>query len=362
MRRDAGTRSLWTLVLPAVIAGLGWLAIDARPARAVDAAPDLQVLAELLPRLDARHLLRATMLTREVIEGHPRLVRGDTLWLAPPARGDAVAALVPLWTHDIIRLEQRRPATDLGAQVGSGSGAAVGSVLGFLLGMWGASWSDTGKDVPIVVVCTLSGAAVVGAAGGLLGAGVGAVGSAWYTVWPNREAERALRAEQAQARADSVAARAKPVVTRVLVEGGYAATGGPYDMTGLAFGAGLLGEPRPWLELGPVMRFHALGGLADVRPIAVSGERTRLEPIMSLTLEARLARPEPGWRPWIQGGLGLSLSTDVYPSAHLGLGLRRRDRSHRDWGFVVGRHVMLGHLPDAARGQWAASFVFSFAR
>lgn len=344
-------------LLPWLIALVACAAAPARPARATEA--ERQALAELLPSLDPRHLLRATLLTREVVEGFPRLARGDTLWLAPPVARDAEAVLVPVWTDGLVRLEQRRRATDLGAKVGSGSGAAIGGVLGLLLGMWAASWKDDGKDVPVIVVCTMGGAAVVGAAGGLLGAGVGATGSTWYVIWPSRETERELRAVRAQARADSVAARAKPTLTRILVEAGYAATGGPYDMTGAALGAGLLGEPRPGLEVGPVMRAHALGGVADVRPTVVSGDATRLEPIMSLSVDARLARTAPGWRPWVQAGLGLSLASDLYPSAHLGLGIRRRLRQDRDWGFAVGRHFRLGHMADAAQGQWAATLVFT---
>lgn len=359
MRGNADINRRQSRLLTAIIALVACTSALALPARATEA--ERQVLAELLPGLDPRHLLRATLLTREVIEGHPRRVRGDTLWLAPPVARGADAVLVPVWTDVLVRLEQRRRATDLGAKVGSGSGAAIGGVLGFLLGLWGASWNDDGKDVPIVVVCTMGGAAVVGAAGGLLGAGVGSAGSTWYVIWPSRETERELRAVRAQAHADSVAARAKPSVTRILIEAGYAATGGPYDMTGAALGAGLLGEPRPGLEVGPVMRAHALGGLADVRPTVVSGEVTRLEPIMSLSVDARLARAAPGWRPWVQAGLGLSLASDLYPSAHLGLGIRHRLRQDRDWGFVVGRHFRLGNVADAAHGQWAATLVFTIA-
>lgn len=354
------TRRTRALALVTALIACGCLAADEAPALATDA--ERLALAELLPTLEPRHLLRATLLTREVIEGHPRLVRGDTVWLAPPAADRAAPAPppVPVWTDLIVRLEQRRPATDLGARVGSGSGAAIGGLLGLLVGAWAASWSDEGKDVPIIIVSTMGGAAVVGAAGGLLGAGMGAVGSVWYPVWPDREAERTLRADRARARADSLAALAPPPVTRILVEAGCAATGGPWDRTGLALGTGLLGAPRPWLGLGPVMRFQALGGLTDVPPTTVTGERTRLEPIMSISLEARAARPAPGWKPWARGGLGLSLASELYPSAHVGLGARLRDARGRDIGLVIDRHFRLGHAADAARGQWAASIVFTF--
>lgn len=352
-------RNAVRVLATALVAGC-CLAAAAGPARATDA--ERQVLGELLPTLEARHLLRATLLTREVVVGHPRLVRGDTVWLAPPAAAGAAepAPLVPVWTDLVVRLEQRRPATDVGARIGSGSGAVVGGLLGVLVGAWAAGWSSGGKDVPILLVSTLGGVAVGGAAGGLLGAGVGAVGSVWLPVWPDREAEQALRERQAQARADSLAALAPPPKTRILLEAGCAATGGPWDRTGLALGAGLFGAPRPWLDIGPVMHFQDLGGLTDVPPTTVTGERTLLQPILSISLEARAARPLPGWKPWARAGLGLSLANDVYPSAHLGLGARVRDAAGRDFGLVIDRHFMLGNEADAARGQWVASFVFTF--
>ncbi len=347
-------------LLAATLVACGSLLACAAPARASDA--ERRVLIELLPTLEARHLVRATLLTREVVVGHPRLVRGDTVWLAPPDGAGVArsAPLVPVWTDLIVRLEQRRPATDMGAKIGGGSGAVVGGLLGVLVGAWAAGWSDDGKDVPILLTCTMGGAAMGAAAGGLLGSGVGAVTTAWLPVWPDREAERKLRADRERARADSLAALVPRPRTRILLEAGCAATGGPWDRTGLALGAGLLGAPRPWLNIGPVIRFQDLGGLADVPPTTVTGERTLLQPILSASLEARAARPATGWKPWVRAGLGLSLASDVYPSAHLGLGARVRDGAGRDFGLVIDRHFMLGDMADAARGQWAASFVLTF--
>lgn len=378
MRETVSGRGALTSRLP-VAAARGALALlallgvlHAAPVRALASAPapgddEGRLPPGLLAGLDDSHLLRATMLSREIHEG--RLARADldTIWLVPEARREAgeevamAAAAVPLAVGDIVRLEQRRSASDRGAEVGVGSGATVGGFVGLLFGMWAASWSDNGKDVPIVVASTLTGAAAIGALGSMVGAGLGATASRWYVLWPNDRAERARQAELAQARADSIAAAREPVMTRIVVEAGYAATGGPYDMTGAAFGLGLLGEPGPGLELGPMMRFHALDGFSDIPPTSVSGEQTRLEPIMSLSLDARLARAGAGWRPWAQGGLGLSLASDLYPSAHLGLGVRNRDARGREWGFVAGRHFMLGDRPDAAHGQWAATISFGIA-
>lgn len=367
MQAMTARRAGRAVILSALLA-LACLVMAAAPARAgtgpAGRGDDDSLLCELLPRLEPSHRLRATLLSREVVEG--RLVRSgpDTLWLQPiapkgePGVGGAVVA-VPL--GDIVRLAQRRSGSDRGALVGAGSGATVGGLVGLLVGLWGASWNTDDSDIPIVVGCTALGAAAFGAAGSLIGAGLGATSGNWYVIWPDDRTARELRAERAQARADSLAAASEPVLTRILVEAGYAATGGPYHVTGAAIGLGLLGQPDPRLELGPVMRFHALGGLTDVRPTSASGVQTRLEPIMSLSLDGRLAREDAGWRPWVQGGLGLSLASELYPSAHLGLGLRHRDARGRDWGFVVDRHFMLSDVPDAAHGQWTASLGFSFA-
>ncbi|MBM4130168.1 hypothetical protein FJ250_03955 [bacterium] len=349
----------WRRVALAVAAA--GLAIACAPSMARAAAVGPDVLDDLLPRLDPRYVLRVTLFGREVVTGHLARAQADTLWLTPlPERDGDPAAPVPLRAADIVLLEQRRSGIDHGAQAGGGFGAGLGALLGVATGLWLSDWTEGANDVVAVAMCTAVGAAAFAAGGAILGGGLGATGSVWYTLWPDDRVARGLREAKAQARADSLAAQTPRTPTRILVEAGWAATGGPYDMTGVALGAGLVGKPGPGFELGPVMRYHGLGGLADVRPTLSGGERTRLEPIVTLSLDGRLARAEPGWRPWVQGGLGLALASELYPAAHLGAGARLRDGRGRDWGLVIGRHFRLGHVPDAARGQWTASLVFAF--
>lgn len=327
---------------------------------------DLPQLREVLAQAAARYRLRLTLLSRDIVEGHPLACRGDTLWLVPPGyyharRGplpDARRHLVPVFVPDIVRLQQRRPGTDRGGEIGATSGVVVGGVFGLLVGLWVSGWNgEDGNDFAAIAGCMMGGASVTAMAGSLVGSGLGATGHVWYALWPTDELapDRLTRQEAARLAATD----APPSLTRVLAEAGYAASGDPYRQSGSTLGLGLLGVPGTHLELGPVIRFQALGGVADVPPALGTDDFTKLEPIITFGLDARLGRRERGWRPWFEGGVGLSLASELYPSAHAGLGLRLRTERDFEIGAVARRYFMLNDVPDAVHGYWTIGLVVS---
>ncbi len=343
----------------------------APPARASrSASADSAETARLhafLRALGGRSMLRLSLLSREEFEGFPRAITGDTLWLAPHAED---SRRVPVVLSQVARVQQRRSGAAEGRETGGRSGFVIGALLGGLVGsaLAGLGGEET-SDVPVIIGCAMAGGAVTGMAGSLLGAGVGATSHAWHAVWPEDDKARAGAIAAARAAAasdksqtDKSPIEKPPVYTRVLVEFGHAAAAGDtYDTKGLELGAGLLGRPAPGVDLGPVIRFHALGGRADVPPSSGNGTYTELQSIATISLDLRWTPATAGWRPWLDGGLGVSLANDVFTSAHLGLGLRLRDSHGHDYGLTVRRHAALVDVTDGLDGWWTAGAVITFS-
>lgn len=325
---------------------------------------DLALLPGVLRDLDPQFVLRITLLSREVIDGHPYLCAGDTLWLDPPGRRERPAGpdtrpplRAAVYVPDIVRVQQWRTASEHGAAVGARSGMVAGGLAGLVLGLAFTGLGDADGGFPIVVACTFSGAAASSVVGSLLGTGLGAAGHHWYGVWPEAALQRRADAQAAAAEA----ARGAPTLTRIVMEAGYADSGEPFESTGLALGLGLLGAPAGGLEFGPVLRFNALGGPTGVPATETSRPFVQLDPVASLSLDARLARPGAGWRPWAEGGFGIAVGDGPSACAHAGLGLRWRAGGGRDFGLAVRRHFVLGHVVDAVDGYWTVGAVVSFA-
>lgn len=366
MRRAAAWALVVALASAAVSPALAQFALESkRPARNEEvptsqpevirepdftAAPPRDGLGLMLAELDARRQLRVTKYSRDLLTGLLRAVAGDTLWLAAGARHDSLVAIA---LPDIARVQQWRSGSERGASIGATSGSVVGALFGLGLGALIASFNDRhASDLAPMIVAPLGGLAVGGTAGSLLGAGVGATTRSWYTVWPD-EHWRAPPPASPQA---------PPPATRLLLEAGRSAnTGAVYDVSGASLGIGLFRRQSPQLELGPAIRYQALDGVVDVPPRQGNGTYTLLEPIATISLDLRWQSPSPGLRPCLDGGLGFSLSNDLYPSAHLGAGLRARDGRGRDYGVVFRRHTALRTLGDGIDGYWtlAASFAFS---
>ena len=305
----------------------------------------------MLAELDARRQLRVTQYSRDLLTGLLRAVAGDTLWLAAGARHDSLVA-IPL--PDIARVQQWRSGSERGASIGATSGSIVGALFGLGLGALIAGFNGReASDVAPMIVAPLGGMAVGGMAGSVLGAGVGATTRSWYTVWPD---------DHWRAPPPPASPEAPPPETRLLLEAGRAAnTGSVFDVSGASLAVGLFRRQSAQLELGPVIRYQALDGVVDVPPRQGNGTYTLLEPIATISLDLRWQPASPGLRPCLDGGLGFSLSNDLYPSAHVGAGLRARDSRGRDYGVMFRRHAALRDLGDGIDGYWtlAASFAFS---
>jgi len=85
-----------------------------------------------------------------------------------------------------------------------------------------------------------------------------------------------------------------------------------------------------------------------------------IQPVGTISLDLRCQSASAGWRPWIDGGLGWSLANDLYPSAHLGVGLRWRVDPAHDYGVSVRRHMALRHLDDGIENYWTVGATFGF--
>lgn len=309
-------------------------------------APDSGALSILLAGLEPGRRLRITKYSREVLVGLPRVVRGDTLWLM--ADSLAVIAL-----PDVARVQQWRSGSEQGAKFGAISVGIVGGLLGVFVGGLAAAFNDShDSDVLPMIIGPLGGIAVGAMAGSLIGAGLGATTRSWYTIWPAEWHEPPPPPEPELPRPEA----------RLLLEAGRSAsTDDAYDVSGAGLAIGLFRRQSAQVELGPAVRYQALSAIVDVPPRVGSGTYTQLEPIATISFDVRWQPAAPGLRPCVDGGLGYSLSNDLYPSAHLGVGLRARDAHERDYGVMFRRHAAVGRPDEGVDGYWtvAASFAFS---
>jgi hypothetical protein len=265
-----------------------------------------------------------------------------------------VDTLRPIPLTDIAQVKQWRSGAETGARRIGIAGAFIGACLGLAVGGYAAEYDDEADDsnVEYYVVGAMMGATIVGMAGLVTGAGVGAMVHGWYPLQPGRI--------EPPAPAPEVVVE-DPTFSRLLVEAGWSTSAGDaFETSGLGVAVGLLGRPAPTLEMGPVLRYHALDGRVDEPPAAGGATFTMIQPVGTISLDLRCQSASAGWRPWIDGGLGWSLANDVYPSAHLGVGLRLRVDPAHDYGVSVRRHMALRSLDDGIENYWTVGATFGF--
>lgn len=322
-------------------------------------------LRELLATVDAKYPLRVTLSTREIIEGHPWRVYGDTLLLVPPteyAAGIATpdpAHLLAAPVTDIIRVQQRQSGLARGAGWGAKSGALVGGGLGVLLGVVVAAISEDGDDdigdVGVVAMASLMGAGTGALFGSGIGAGVGAMTHDWYTIWP-------LGDSQGGGHPDGTVAR-----TRMCVEAGWSHdTDAIEDGSGPGGRLGILRRLGDRVEMGPFVEYHNIRGLVlneyqyyypydDYVPYPTSTSSQ-----LSLGLDVRVNSTTVGSRPFFDSGIGWCAAGDLFLGAHVGAGLRWRGDNHNEYSLALRRYFALTGT-DGERGRfWAVSAGITF--
>ena len=103
-----------------------------------------------------------------------------------------------------------------------------------------------------------------------------------------------------------------------------------------------------------MVRYHAFSGHLEAPAEGGRADPAELKPVYSFSLELRLQDRGPGWRPWLDGGVGWYLANDSHPGAHLGAGLRLRDAHGHDYGLFIRRHFALQRVSEGVGSFWTA--------
>ena len=347
----------------------GALALSAPPAVAADAAaefgapplverPQPRELRELLATVDDDLPLRVRLASREVVEGHPWRVYGDTLLLVPPAEflrqglTPAPRALVRAPVAEIVQVQQQRSGLAGGAGWGAKSGVIVGGGLGVLIGVAVAALAENDDGaVGYVMAFTAMGMGSGALVGGGIGAGVGALAHDWYTLWPFPD-----DGEAAPNDGDG-----GPHRTRVCAEAGWSGSVDA-DIDGHGPGARLavLRRLGPWAEMGPSLEFHDIRGLADYESYYGEPAQRLVERVYALGLDVRVNGSALGARPFAAVGLAWLLGDGLYLGVHGGGGIRWRDGGGREFSLALRRYAPLTEASDDEGHFWSLGAGITF--
>lgn len=347
----------------------GALALSAPPAVAADAAaefgapplverPQPRELRELLATVDDDLPLRVRLASREVVEGHPWRVYGDTLLLVPPAEflrlglAPTPRVLVRAPVAEIVQVQQRRSGLQGGAGWGAKSGVIVGGGLGVLIGVAVAALAeDDDAVVGPVLALGLVGVASGAIVGSGIGAGVGALTHDWYTLWPV-----AADGEVAPGDADG-----GPRRTRVCAEAGWSSSvDADIDGRGLGARLGIMRRLGQWAEMGPCLEYHGIEGLADYESYYGGTGQRLTERVFALGLDVRANGGALGARPFASFGLGWFLGDGLYLGVHGGGGVRWRDGGGREYSLALRRYAPLTDTDGDEGHFWSLGAGFTF--
>ena len=314
-------------------------------------------LRAALADLATEHPLRVTLYSQAPREGRPVRVAADTLWLEG-AGGIALA--------DIARVEQRRSGFAAGARWSGLMGLTIGGTLGALFGIGLAELGDEGGDhrnnkLPAGMAGAAAGMMVIGVPAALIGGGIGSLKEMWYPLYPAGLMPASWSSTEDSRLAIEGARQRTRTRARLLVETGWSSgTGDGLQSSGAAYGIALLNRASPTFEYGPAFSYHALDTVVDIPPHASRNAYTSVPQVVSIGMDFRCQSAAPGARPWLDGGLGLCLASEMHLGAHLGTGYRWRDAHRRDYGLFLRRQVPFGHQEDAVAAFWTLGAAFTF--
>ena|GEM_PF-5379310 len=288
---------------------------DVSPSEGIqEVHPDLR---STLATAEQDRLLRVTLFSRVQIEGHPYLVRADTLLLLSPDGYQEFLGtgrptdLIPAPLAEIARIQQRRSGAARGGNWGLTAGGLAGGTLGVLLGLVVTGLNDSqDSDVQPVIAFGLVGGGIGAAVGGGIGAGIGALTYSWYTIHPESDSH----APEPQIEPSAP--------TNLDVQVGYAmGKSQGYQLSGLSLRSGLMRRIGAKATLGPAIGYHHLTGTRTFSTPDYQGSSTFGDPVVTVGLDLRIGAIGGGLRPYLDLGAGANIASDLYPGAHVGGGL-----------------------------------------
>ncbi len=282
--------------------------------KAEEPDPDLRAI---LATAEQDRLLRITLFSRVQLEGHPYLVRADTLLLFSPDGYQEFlgtgrpTGLIPAPLAEIARVQQRRSGAARGGDWGLTAGGLAGGTLGVLLGLVVTGMNDQeDSDATPVIALGLTGAGIGAAVFGGIGAGIGALTYSWYTIHPGGDS----RLPQALIEPS--------VPTSLDLQVGYAmGESQGYQLSGLSLRSGLMRRIGARATLGPAIGYHHLTGTRTFTTPDYQGISSFGDPVVTVGLDLRIGALGGGLQPFLDLGAGANIGGDLYPGAHVGGGL-----------------------------------------
>jgi len=293
------------------------------------AQPDV-LLTETLAKLKPSTKLDVSVQSGDRLLGHFVGVQEDQILLTSfehPSRN------LQADLHDIALIRQEKSGVSRGFSTGFPTGAILG---GSLFTLWGLAISsldgDTSDDTMGVIGIGVMGALAGGVALGTVGAGIGALTSAWYTIYesPGYHPDNQTESEIPE-----------PGDTRLNLGAGLVwgfEDASSYDATGLFGQGGLMKSLGMGFELGPEIGYYNLAG-SIAQSNGYSTWYTSVSPALSFGLLTTLQKREPGWQPYLVGGTGYYIAGAEYLGVSFGGGLCYRTLQKQEFKFEIRDHI-----------------------
>jgi hypothetical protein len=274
--------------------------------------------------------LGVSMATGDIYLGQFSGRQNDQLLLTGSFDHGEPGSTVTLPLADIVRLQVSGSGAGRGFKAGFTTGAVVGGSLSLLWGLALSSLDSDDDNTMGIIGFTMLGTMAGGIGFGSVGAGIGALTDAWYTVYESPDARFPP---------DRSGSRDTRVALGLGLASGYQDRE-DYQQTGLYGTGGLQVPVGSLVEVGPELAYYHLGGSIEHHQADYT-YFTSVSPVVSIGLAASLQPRKSGWAPYLVAGTGYYFSEGEYLGLSLGGGLRFRTAGDQEARLEIRNHFSI---------------------